>query len=132
MDPNNKKFLALQKKWYAKARNSGFQDHEAGPGKQDLPLTTKHSGLHFSRKRAAHVGEGTPEEYYRLAGHFLYDYNFETDYDQEVWKLHAEGVSVRKTVVVMQHRGINTYKRQVDETVRRLAFEMKKLYDIKK
>lgn len=135
MDRNSKKFKDLEQRWYKKLKTSGFDDHENGPGKQDLPLVPKKSGaLYFLRDKERYASGGfeVKQEYYRLAGHFLHEYSFDTDLDFEIWKLHAEGQSVRKTVIILAHKGIKTYKRQVDECIRRLVLEMKNLYVTKK
>ncbi len=48
-------------------------------------------------RNASHTAEekemlwGIKAEYYRMAGHFLHDHEFETSIDKKIWSLHAVG-----------------------------------------
>lgn len=115
MDKNSKEFLALKRKWYAKLDKEGFKDieNEAGLLKKwsSYWLRSKHTSATFDAK----------QEYYRLAGQFLHDYQFGSALDRIIWEMHSEGDSVRGIAVALKKRGFKVYKRLVHETLMRLS-----------
>jgi hypothetical protein len=80
-----KKFEALKDKWYKKLEQEGFVDVE-----QDENNLKVWESTAFQNRYDARNAEFT-EEYYRLAGQFLYDYNFESEQDRTIWELHSNG-----------------------------------------
>lgn len=118
MDRHSKEFKELQKHWYSKLERTGFDDVESN---EDM-LTDWHSTHFKERNRSTDIG--AIEEYYRIAGHFLHSYQFESKKEQTIWSYHSEGLSVRDIVSVMRTRRFKVYKRLVHETIQRLKKEM--------
>lgn len=115
-----KEFLKLQAEWDKKLKDSGFNDAE----QRDGNLKTW-SSL-FTRQTTADISMEAKQEYYRAAGHFLYSHQF-TAFERKIWELHVEGISIRDIVITLKScSNIDTYKRQVHETVQRLAKLMMK------
>lgn len=114
MNLKSKEFLKLQSQWYKKLGKSGFYDIE-----QDE--------VYF--KESPNVFRNKPEiewieskiEYYRAAGKFLYDYNFETDTDRYIWEQHANGVAIRTIVDMLKERGVKSNITKVFKLIRTLA-----------
>lgn len=117
MKPNTKEFKNLQRKWYDKLDKKEFKDIEY---KGHL----KRSERFYALERYSNETAAVKEEYYRLAGHFLYDFSFETALERAIWELHSTGLSVRKIVTALKKRRFHVYRRKVDEIVRKLAAEM--------
>lgn len=80
------KFLALQKEWRKKLKESGFEDEEDNNGLLKVSTNT--------RLKAAGpvVAIRAKVEYYTLAGKFLHDHMFKNQADHNAWKLHAQGL----------------------------------------
>ena len=84
-----KEFITLQKEWYARLKEDGFIDTEYFNKKTMEPFDYqvregskfKVSPEEFEQKR----------HYYILASQFLHEYDFATELDKEIWRLHAEG-----------------------------------------
>lgn len=113
MDPKSKSFKELQAKWYGKLKAKGFDDIERPDGQLAAWASR-------SKPNDRDVGlREAKEEYYRLAGHFAYDYKFETSKDRYLWLKHSEGVSIRNIVILLGKKGIKTNKRAVDEAIRK-------------
>lgn len=119
-----KHFDKLQKQWYAIASATGFEDAEkdgmlkewASSNRNSISL--KHAGPREAR-----------QEYYRMAGHFLYDYSFTDETELEIWKLHSQGVAIRditKKILAMDPK--NYKKTMVHVTIQRLSKVMRRLY----
>lgn len=129
MDKDSKEFKRLEKLWYKKLEKSGFEDLERGSGSQDKPLRSVSADeFNLFLNRTQHGGFHFKQEYYRIAGHFLHDNRFESKFDKKVWSLHAQGISIRKIVKILKLEKIATYRKEVDETIRRLANKMKSAY----
>lgn len=85
-------FMNLQKIWYAKLKQLGFNDIEDTNSPKEFLKVWESTNW---------VKQYTPEafqdraEYYRLAGLFLHDYTFESFYEETIWRLHSEGKSLR-------------------------------------
>lgn len=118
MNPQDKKFKALQNKWYSKLKDSGFNDIERdGDQLKTDPMqnvTTFYNQDCFEAKQT----------YYRMVGEFLHNYKFEDIKERLIWELHSEGVSIRDSVIELKKRGYKAYKRQVHETIQKLVKEM--------
>lgn len=114
MAQQTKEFLALQAKWDKKLKDSGFNDAEQRDGNLKTWSSVyrlKHSDTTLEAK----------VEYYRAAGHFLYEYEFSV-FEKKVWELHVQGISMRNIVKVLKEReNMHTYRRKVHETVQRLV-----------
>jgi hypothetical protein len=110
---NSKKFQALQAKWDKKLKESGFEDAEQRDGNLKWWSLDRHA---FVKDRDA-----AKEEYYRLAGHFLYDYKFPTEEERRVWELHSEGKPIMTIVSILKKQGISTHKNRVHGIIKALA-----------
>lgn len=120
MDPKSKAFKELEKKWYTKLEKSGFKDIEQPDGNLKVWASSACKNYAEPNVRAA------KEEYYRMAGQFLYDYKFTSAIDKFAWKHHANGVSIRSIVGLLAKKGIKSNKRTIHEKLQRLAKEMLK------
>jgi hypothetical protein len=107
MDRNSKEFKDLQRKWYAKAKKSGYEDIEQADGN----LKVWHSRL-FQINANDITGEAK-KEYYRLAGQFLHAHKFENKGDKIMWELHAGGMSVRDIAKELKRLGFKTSRNRV-------------------
>ena len=121
MRRNSSEFRALQKKWYGKLKDTGFEDIEQDPTDEGGPL--ERWAASSLRAKFDATKYSAKEEYYRLAGQFLYSHEFETGLEKDIWALHSEGVSVRHTVLRLKKKywRSHLYRRRVHETVQRLA-----------
>lgn len=116
----SKKFLKLQKQWYKKLAQSGFDDLEkvADNGISSLKQwgfgTSSTTNSLRQRKEIKHV-ESEEEhteismifeedrqhfdstlDYYRAVGFFLYQFKFKSDLDKEIWDLHSNGAELQE------------------------------------
>lgn len=116
----------LKAEWYAKLKAEGFNDieYEGGDllkGGSSRIDVSDHAGGPWEHKA----------EYYRLAYHFLHEYDFKTELDKTIWTYHAEGISVRNISWTLQKVGIKKMSRHpVWQVVNRLQTEMKKKYGV--
>ncbi len=99
MDRHSKEFRALQAEWDQKLKESGFVDCEQRD--EHLKVWSMRVALHHSDSQRE-----AKEEYYRAAGHFLYDYPFSDPAERRIWELHCEGVSKLKTLAIMKSEGL--------------------------
>lgn len=121
MNPKDKDFLALQDKWYKKLKSSGFNDVEQDESRLRQSSNTE---LHKRGLYDDPLRREARQEYYRLAGQFLHDYEFEDNKEKVIWEMHSDGTSIQDIVVAMKSRNFKVYKRYVHETIQRLAKEM--------
>ncbi len=115
MNPNSKDFKKLQKQWYSKLKDDGFQDIE----QDEDNLIQWHSKLFVKTRRD--IVTDSKEEYYRLAGHFLYDFKFKTRLEKTIWKYHAEGMSIQKITDLLKDEGYKVYRSGIHKILQRLT-----------
>lgn len=121
MSPSNKfntpEFKRLKSEWDQKLKDSGFEDAEQPD--ERLKLWSSQ----FFRVRQNPVLDNAKEEYYRLAGHFLHDYPFQSELDRAVWSQHAEGVSTRDIADKLKNSeaSVKLNKDNVHNIVRKLS-----------
>lgn len=121
---------ALQKKWYHKLKESGFEDIEDTNSKREY-LKSWHSN-YFYRTYTPETFS-FKEEYYRRASQFLFEYHFLwfegssliNFCEREIWRLHSEGQGVRQIALQLQERGWKMNKDQVNRAIKRLVEVMK-------
>ncbi len=120
----------LQKIWYKKLKDEGFQDIEDSTHAQYNNMSLK-----LINRTAPNV-DGLTEiqqemirEYYTRCRHFLNDHQFESDLDKTIWEHYSEGVSVRKISDKLKTNGIVKKKTAVHQVVKRLEAIMKAKYD---
>jgi len=112
----------LKKIWYAKLKESGFQDIEYyEESSYGMNRFDKHpENPEVMQARA---------DYYQMSTHFLSDHSFESDFEKDIWEIHADGISIRNiTKVLFEKQGIKTSKTKVGKIVKRLEDTMKALY----
>lgn len=92
-DHNNGHDLkALQKLWYSKLADDGFDDIE-NVNHAEMPLKTWHSQKWQNRCKTRIE---LTQEYYRRARDLLNTYSFNEPIHRTIWELHSEGLSKRK------------------------------------
>lgn len=115
-DPQN--FKTLQKLWYKKLRDAGFEDIEDTNSPKEF-LKTWHSSYFISRYTAESYER--KETYYRLCSHFLWDYAFESNLEREIWRLHSEGMSLRDIAKSLRSKRIKLNKDNVNKIIVKLV-----------
>jgi hypothetical protein len=118
------KLEELQKFWYKKLKTDGFQDIETTHLRRPL-LKSCHSN-YFQIRYHPDVFQAK-EEYYRKASIFLWEYSFESPLEKEIWKMHAEGLSLREIASILKDQKTKTNKDKINKTVVKLAKIMKSL-----
>lgn len=115
MSPKSKAFKALQKKWYDKLAEDGFEEIESIPSEEGSFLK-RWDSKRFIHKRKYAVSkpltvnfESTftydpliPEacqEYYYRATHMLENYDFASVRDKNIWELYCQGLTYREIAI---------------------------------
>lgn len=111
-----KTYEELKTEWYAKLKKSGFEDIEDSNNENLKSWSTK-----FTRMGSPDIVIKAKEDYYRLAGQFLYDHSFKDKKEELIWKMHSEGVSIRKITFQLKKLGFTTYKFQVQKVLKKLT-----------
>lgn len=88
-------FRKLQREWYAKAKESGFDDIESATTRGDCQQLLKRFESSRRWSQARRNGIEFNFEFYRLAGWFLFDHEFESVQQQVIWSWVAEGIPYR-------------------------------------
>lgn len=122
MSNQSKSFLKLQRNWYNKLKDSGFEDIEQEDGNLKFWTSTESSGRTTERRAAA------SEEYYRIAGWFLQEHAFENDFEAMVWQEHSQGHSLATIVEILKKRGIKAYRDKLARIIRKLIKNMHESY----
>jgi hypothetical protein len=115
-----KEFKELQAKWYAKLEKKGFVDVEQDEDK----LKAWHSHR-FQNQNNTNDMEAK-QEYYRMAGIFLYEHEFKDDWERKVWELHSDGVVSSEISKILKKLNMKHYEDGVYKTVKDLAEVMVK------
>lgn len=122
-----KEFKRLQKKWYKKARDSGFRDEETvKPGQQNTPFLAKNT------MRISKLYKPGVEEHYRRCRIHLHENEFEDEFKKQLFAWYTEGYSYRNIVKLIKE--VYDTKRSVfyvHTHVKKLLTEMedKKLWE---
>lgn len=114
----------LKEVWYKKLKADGFEDIEKD----------EHSLKDWSSRFAIRhsIEEMTAKQiYYRMANHFLNEWEFASILDKVIWEYHTNGISVRDISFSLSKAKIDKTSRQfVWRTVRRLTKAMYAFYKI--
>lgn len=94
----SQKFKQLQKTWYQKLKEDGFEDIEDTTNDKGH-LFTWHSAYFHSRYTPD--AYAAKQDYYRLADAFNSRYEFESEQQKDIWHLHAEGQSLRNIATTL-------------------------------
>lgn len=109
-------FEALQKEWYQKLKDDGFEDVEASNWRIHPNLSqTKRDVLHFNHTLI----------YYQRCRSFLHHYTFDSLIDKCIWKLYSEGFSYREIAKRLKEIDIDRNKDYVNRLVVKLIAIMK-------
>lgn len=120
MKIGDKAFKKLQKRWYQKLADDGFEEAEQLDGN----LIKWHS-FQFARQGNSTVPYAASKtEYYRLAGQFLHEHEFRNNWELRVWELHSDGKSMRTIAAILSKELRHTNKMQVNEKIKELSKEM--------
>ena len=101
MGMTTKEVTKLQKEWYKKLKDDGFQDLEYCDRSMSpydlLRGGSKFSPIHDTQtgKEGAEVEFNATESYYMRARSFTHTGEFKTEIHKEVWRQFAEGLSIR-------------------------------------
>ena len=117
--PKPKTLNQLYAIWDRKLKKSGFNDIEQRKD-ENLKIWSSKLPLQHAKEQIY-----AKTEYYRAAGHFLYDHRFETPVQRRMWELHAQGLSIVSIVKELEKQNIISYKRQVHEIIQALTKIMK-------
>lgn len=84
-----REFLKIQKRWYSKLKNNGFEDIENGKDRRIV------------RREIIKMDESSPnawsgQNYTELCAAILRDYRFKRPIDRIIFEKHSEGKSVRE------------------------------------
>ena len=87
MKIKSKEFRDLQKEWYRKLEEVGFNDIEKNTRSDNIIIQESTSSDN--------------SEYYRQAAFFLYNYEeFRNDKHRKVWELHSQGKTQKEIVII--------------------------------
>ncbi len=119
------KFKQLQKKWYAKLKDTGFNDIEYKGDyiESAVPKPLRGKGTATVPDK---FYQSLTEEYYTLCSQFLNDFKFERPFDKRVWELHTEGFSIREIATSLKTK--KRRKSTIWTIVKKLETEMKRRY----
>lgn len=106
----SKQLLSL---WDKRLRDSGFQDAE-----KNGELIQWDS--HYFHARYTPDEFQAKQEYYQWAEALTHTHPFKSETDRHIWKLHAEGMSVREIARKLKARGVQTHKDHVARTIVRI------------
>lgn len=116
MNPNEPSFKKLQKKWYDKLKKEGFKDIEQSDG--NLKEWASSRLLTPGHMPSRTLWNDSVEQYFRLAGFFLNDYEFKSELEKYIWSLHCDGRSIKDIVKVItskkkreQNKLVRSYKK---------------------
>lgn len=91
---NKKELIALQKEWYKKLKEDGFQDIEYFDSNMEAKDMMYREATKFA---IASVDTFTStEQYYIEARQFLHSHSFLSNRDKIVWTNYTDGLSYRK------------------------------------
>lgn len=108
-------FKSLDAKWKQKLKKSGFEDIEQPDG------LLKIWASYFFKVRSNGTTEQAKEEYYRLAGHLLYDHKFPTARHKAVWELHAIGQTLDEITAALKSRNFKMSRDRVYKIIKELS-----------
>lgn len=131
MDRNSKEYKKLESIWDKKLKDSGFEDIEQKDG--NLKSWSKRKfwlNIKNTRYEDRKVSYDSEEEYYRMAGHFLYEYEFSSKREKLMWSLHAEGATMVGIAKILKQKGYKHFggKSNVGRMILVLAAKMKEMY----
>lgn len=131
MDRNSKEYKKLEAIWDKKLKKSGFEDIEQKDGNLKQWSTRRFwqniQNTHYEDRKVSYDSE---EEYYRMAGHFLHEYEFSSKREKLMWSLHAEGLTMIAIAKILKQKNYKKFggKSNVGRIILTLAAKMKEMY----
>lgn len=119
---NNSEYEKLKAVWYTKLEADGFNDIEQDEN------NLKEWSTKFTRKKSLDTWQAK-ESYYSMAENFLNTYAFENELEKVIWEYHANGISIRNIVdIINKMLYTDTDRNVVWKTIFRLETAMKTMY----
>lgn len=115
-------FKALQKDWYQRLKESGFEDIEDTDSPLEL-LKTWHS-MYFQKRHTPESFE-LNQEYFNIATGYFNETEIEP-YELKIWTHYTNGLTVRAIAEKMNQQGYRTNKDSVNRTIQYLVEIMKR------
>jgi hypothetical protein len=118
-------FKALQKDWYKRLKESGFQDHEKFVnGEHELKELRPYKSDKCERDDdSSNLKRSMKECYYILLGQCVASYNFKSEVHRVILTLHAEGMRAYLIVRELKSLGTPRHRENVRYVIRK--YEMK-------
>jgi hypothetical protein len=117
MKPCNKKgFKELQRIWYEKIKEKGFEDIEDTKN-PERPLKCWHS---FKFKLKPIVQTNAQKDFFEMASGLLHSFHFKTKHYRKIWRLFCEGQKEREIA-----RKLKIPKSTVHWIIARISREIK-------
>lgn len=117
---DNDAFRKLQRRWYQKANKPGvYEDIEQPDGNLKEWTST------LAKARYRPIYWEAKEEYYRLAGQFLYEHTFESKLERQIWELHSEGISITNITNILKSKRYKISRDKVAKILKDLVLVLK-------
>ena len=94
MRPTDRAYRDLERLWYNKLKESGFDDIEDSRGER--PLKSWHSTL-FQNYGSEQFR--AKQLYFECARALIHTHKISTQIEKRIWALHSEGVSIREIML---------------------------------
>ncbi len=117
----SKAYADLQKVWYDKLKEEGFEDIET----PEHMLKRWHA-YDFSRRKS--IPWQIKANYYNNTERFLIEHRFTNRREKVIWEYHSKAISIRDIVELLKDVGIKTNRDAVWEIIHRLETLMRKKY----
>lgn len=104
---SSNEYQKLKKVWYAKLKESGFNDIET----KDENLRGGSSNWRFNSKFTTRYSHKSKEEYTYQATQFLNRFTFDSEMHRAIWAYHVEGLSMDEITKILKSLGKFSYKR---------------------
>lgn len=118
---SKKEYLKLQKTWYKKLKDSGFEDIESVNSDGTISDYTKNApGVNGRRHSQDRMD--SENHYYTNASKWFWVKQWDNPIEKKVWELHAEGTPYRKIQAALAPKAPGIA--QVGQMIHRLRAEM--------
>lgn len=113
-------FKALQKEWYERLEESGFEDAEVMVGSN---MTLRQSATHPYRHCKGELDREMKAAYYNFIAQQIHEEQFEDEVDQLILTWHADGAEVNTICQKLDEAGKRRCRRTVRVTIRRYEMQ---------
>lgn len=117
--------------WYKKLEREGFKDIEQDEHRlkrwDSFYFISKHTNFESGKsgnkrdKQFSATWFKSQEEYYQLAGAFVYEHQFSDKKEQYIWELHSQGLATSEIIKIVRKRYKKTPRDGVYQTIKDLA-----------